>query len=40
MATIVSKRVMSALRKADFGGDDAEFENTKNRTAPEATTGI
>jgi hypothetical protein len=28
MATIVSKRVMNALRKADFGGEDTEIENT------------
>lgn len=28
MATIVSKRVMNALRKADFGEEDTEIENT------------
>jgi hypothetical protein len=41
MATIVSKRVMNALRKADFGGEDTEIENTiKTSSNSKAPTGI
>ena len=41
VATIVSKRVLNALRKADFGGEDTEIENTiKTTSNSKVLTGI